>query len=220
MFTDLDQYTPEERGLITDDTFWFEVPDRMSKDIKFYPSPSELEIMLEDVPVIIVTSVIEAMEQECTIDPFNTLYYLFRGWLAPFVVVYFLRRQNGSRAAMKTKFFKALHYIEALRERVYHPEWYRHDTNQYAKYSSKSRNYPNLEDEPAKTTPENDKATKNENDKLPQEKHKGKFPPKSPGADEQSDAWEWKKKKKAKSPSKITSSLLAEYARRSLLSQQ
>ena len=174
LFTALDQYTSEEQGLITDDTFWFELPDCMSKDIKYVPNEDEREAMLEDVPEIIVTSIIEAMEEQCPISTFNTLYYLFRGWLA----VYFVRKQLGSRAAMKTKFFKALHFIEALRERVYHPEWYLHQNNQYAKYSSRSKSNPNLVAEPAKKPAKNPVKKPAKTMPAPTEPEKAKSPEK------------------------------------------
>ena len=212
LFTALDQYTSEEQGLITDDTFWFELPDWMSKDIKYIPNEDEQEAMLEDVPEIIVTSIIEAMEEQCPISTFNTLYYLFRGWLA----VYFVRKQLGSHAAMKNKFFKALHFIEALRERVYHPEWYLHQNNQYAKYSSRSKGNPNLVAEPAKnpvkkpaktmpapTEPEKAKSPEKEKAKSPEqakspELEKEKLPEKLPEQEKAKSP----KQEKDKSPPK------------------
>lgn len=138
----------------------------MRNNVKYIPSQDERERILENVPAIIVETIVDAMERDCPIDTFNTMYYLMRGWLPPFVVIYFVRRQWPSRAKLETLFFRALHLIEALRERVYHPEHYLEDGDKYAKYGSRKKPAKDKTPPPKEASPDKGKSAP-----------KGKTPP-------------------------------------------
>ena len=151
----------------------------MRNNVKYIPSQDERERILENVPAIIVETIVDAMERDCPIDTFNTMYYLMRGWLPPFVVIYFVRRQWPSRAKLETLFFRALHLIEALRERVYHPEHYLEDGDKYAKYGSRKKPAKDKTPPPKEASP--DKGKSLAKDKTPPKEaspDKGKSAPK------------------------------------------
>ena len=151
----------------------------MRNNVKYIPSQDERERILENVPAIIVETIVDAMERDCPIDTFNTMYYLMRGWLPPFVVIYFVRRQWPSRAKLETLFFRALHLIEALRERVYHPEHYLEDGDKYAKYGSRKKPAKDKTPPPKEASP--DKGKSPAKDKTPPKEaspDKGKTAPK------------------------------------------
>ena len=114
--------TQEEREAMRDDTYWFPVPSAFSDAKKNRPTEEEVEKMLSIVPGFVCDAVLLAMP-DSVLSGMPNLVFLYnqRGRLPNWTVIWFIRalRRVNNRSADETLFMRAMHIIEALREKLF-----------------------------------------------------------------------------------------------------
>ena len=114
--------TQEEREAMRDDTYWFPVPSAFCDAKKNRPSEEEVEKMLSIVPGFVSDAVLLAMP-DSVLSGMPNLVFLYnqRGRLPNWTVIWFIRalRRVNNRSADETLFMRAMHIIEALREKLF-----------------------------------------------------------------------------------------------------
>ena len=115
------EMTQFERETVSKDSYWFTPPSSFSESKKHIPSDREMKEILTIVPEFVARSIMSAMpESVLTGMPKLAFLYNQSGRLPNWTVVWFIRalRSINSRASDESLFFKAMHLIEALRERI------------------------------------------------------------------------------------------------------
>ena len=113
-------YSSKDLAIEADDTFWFELPNNLRDISKYIPEEEERRTILAKVPAVVKAAILQCMGPDVPIDAMNTFYYIKRGWIPNFVVIWFIRVQPpASRLRINSIFFKALHLIEMFREEAY-----------------------------------------------------------------------------------------------------
>ncbi len=101
-------------------TLGFEIPNRFNNPDKFRPTYVG-EDFLRQVPNVISSGLIDAMGADVPIDVMNAFQYLKHGRVPEYVVVYFMNAQPATRCSNSTRFFRALHLMEAYRDYILPP---------------------------------------------------------------------------------------------------
>ena len=119
----IDPHTPEEREAMSDDTYWFPVPSTFSEAKKNRPTEEEVEKMLSVVPGFVCDGVIEAMP-DAVLTGMPSLVFVYNqcGRLPNWTVIWFIRalRTVNNRSSDETLFMRAVHLIQALREKIFY----------------------------------------------------------------------------------------------------
>jgi len=110
-----------EFAIVSANTFSFDPPAKFSS--KEVASERDYRALAsrEPLPDVITAAVKEYLPESLPISPMLVFVYVKQGLLPPFVVNYFISIQPGKTTSVSTKFFKALHLIEAYRASVYRP---------------------------------------------------------------------------------------------------
>jgi len=98
----------------------FEIPNHFPDPMRFVPPPGAL-LRIMTVPNIVMNTLMEAIGPEIPVNALVPFVYLRDGRLPAFVVNYFMEMQGPRRMANSTRFFRAMHLIEAVRESIIHP---------------------------------------------------------------------------------------------------
>ena len=110
-----------ERDAMQDDDYWFNVPATFSESKRNKPSQHELDKMMSIVPDFVGQAIMSAMPPETVITGIPQLVYWYnqRDRLPNWTVIWFMRalRTINNRCSDEALFFKAIHLIEAWRER-------------------------------------------------------------------------------------------------------
>ena len=108
-----------------DDEYWFAVPATFSEAKKNRPSEHELQKILSIVPDFVGQAIMTAMpEAVITGIPQIAFWYNQRDRLPNWTVIWFMRalRTINNRCSDESLFFRAIHLIEAWREKVIYGE--------------------------------------------------------------------------------------------------
>lgn len=83
-----------------------------------------VNLVKDGVPKVVADTILLTMPRSVPIDAMSAFVYVKNGTLPPFVLNYFLNMQSRSRTSMTTRFYRALHLIEAFRDEYFqsHPE--------------------------------------------------------------------------------------------------
>ena len=99
-------------------TLGFEIPTQPVRPEKFRKVELSEEFF-NAVPQVVVTAVMEVLDNSVPIDVQMPLIYLRSGALPEFVVAWFMAALPKSRVGKTTRFYQALRAIEQLREYIF-----------------------------------------------------------------------------------------------------
>lgn len=112
----------EDMEMMSDDTFWFPLPS-FSEAKKNRPTEKEVEKVLSIVPDLVGDTIISAMpDTVLTGKPELVHMYLEAGRLPNWTVIWFVRvlRTINNRSSDASLFLKAMHMIEAYRQKRFY----------------------------------------------------------------------------------------------------
>ena len=112
----------EDMEIMNDDTFWFPLPS-FSEAKKNRPTEKEVEKVLSIVPDLVGDTIISAMpDNVLTGKPELVHMYLEAGRLPNWTVIWFVRvlRTINNRSSDASLFLKAMHMIEAYRQKRFY----------------------------------------------------------------------------------------------------
>ena len=97
-----------------DDQLQFELPINFV-DAEKYRAPSVIGL---DVPHVVANHVVGYAGRDTPLDPLNPFFFLKRGDIPVYVLNWFLNQQSR-RFSNLTRFYRALHMMEAFRGQHY-----------------------------------------------------------------------------------------------------
>ena len=119
-----DLLSDDEREAMTDDTFWFPLPEKFSEAKATKPTEMELFEMIQLVPEYvrraIMTFMPESPESASTATAKLAFEYSRSGRLPNWLVIWFMRavRVIDKKSSDEVLYIKAMHLLAALRERI------------------------------------------------------------------------------------------------------
>lgn len=117
---------PVEYAYLANNSLTFEMPEQFSSKSLCSPTEQDYSSLLQErMPRVVQRTLLQQLPRAVPINPVIAFGYAKESVLPPFVINYFMSVQAPGRPISKvTRFFRALHMIEAYRGNWYalHPE--------------------------------------------------------------------------------------------------